>query len=150
MVGPCHRKAEVTTKSGANWVHRYTTRFDVSQLQTEKASTRYNPIVELVKETGAPLHLWKESTLLLDGDGHLVAPSEANRALKQVWEILEAAIEHSMHYNERTHYSANQFDFFENWCHQSVQAGHMNRQEMELVLGMSRVWGAYVVDRVEL
>ncbi|KAL9614235.1 MAG: hypothetical protein Q9167_001256 [Letrouitia subvulpina] len=123
---------------------------DVSLLQTDRASTGYNPIVELAKETGTPLHLWKESTLVVDGDGHLVDSSEANKALKQVWEILEAAIEYSTHHSEEIHYSASLFSFFESWCNQAVQAGDMNKREMELVLGMSQMWGAYVGDHVEL
>lgn len=115
-----------------------------------KASTGYNPIVELAKETGTPLHLWKESTLLIDGDGHPVASSEANKALKKVWEILEAAIEHSMLRNEEIHHSASLLNFFESWCNQAVEAGKMNKREMVLVLGMSQMWGAYVGDDVEL
>ena len=123
---------------------------DTAHLQADKASTGYNPIVELAKETGTPLHRWKESTLLVDGGGHLVAPSEANKALKQVWAILEAAIKYSTNRNEDIHCSENLYSFFEGWCGQALEAGDMNRQEVELVLGMSQMWGAYVGDRVEL
>ena len=106
--------------------------------------------MELAKETGTSLHRWKESTLLVDGEGHLVASSKANKALKRVWEILEAAIEYSTNHNEEIHYSANLYNFFQDWCDQAFQAGDMDRQEVELVLGMSQMWGAYVGDRVEL
>lgn len=123
---------------------------NIAHLHSDKASTGYNPIVELAKETGTPLHRWKESTLLVDGEGHLVASFEANKALKQVWAILEAAIEHSTNGNEDIHYSENLYSFFESWCDRALQAGDMNRQEVELVLGMSQMWGAYVGDSVEL
>ena len=123
---------------------------NIAHLHSDKASTGYNPIVELAKETGTPLHRWKESTLLVDGEGHLVAPFEANKALKQVWAILEAAIEHSTNGNEDIHYSENLYSFFESWCDRALKAGDMNRQEVELVLGMSQMWGAYVGDSVEL
>ena len=67
-----------------------------------------------------------------------------------MWEILEAAIEHSTNRNEEIHSSASLHSFFESWCNQALQAGDMNEQEMELVLGMSQMWGAYVGDRVDL
>ena len=117
--------------------------------KADYTSTGFNPIVELAKETGTPLHLWKESTLLVDGDGHLVAPSQANKTLAQVWEILEAASEYSTDHNEKINCSASLYSFFESWCDRAFQAGDMNRQEVELVLGMSQMWGAYVGDRVE-
>ena len=119
-------------------------------MQADKASTGYNPIVELAKETGTPLHRWKERTLLVDGEGHLVATPGANKALKQVWEILEAAMEHSRNHYEEIDCSASLYSFFEGWCSQAFRAGHMNGQEVELMLGMSQMWGAYVGDRVEL
>ncbi len=119
-------------------------------MQAENASTGYNPIVELAKETGTPLHRWKESTLLIDSGGNLVAPSEAKKALKQVWGILEEAIKHSTNRNEELHSSASLYSFFESWCDRAFQSGDMTRREVELVLGMSQMWGAYVGDRVEL
>ena len=115
-----------------------------------KPSTGYNPIIELAKETGTPLHRWKESTLLVDDEGHLVAPSEANKALGQVWEILEAAIEYSTNRNEEIDCSASLYSFFQGWCDRTFQCGNMTGREVELVLGMSQMWGAYVGDRVEL
>ena len=125
-------------------------RFHRFGLQTDRASTGYNPIIELAKQTGTSLHRWKESTLLVDGEGHLVAPFEANKALKQVWEILEAAIQHSTNRNAEIHSSASLYSFFESWCGQAFQAGEMSEYEVKLVLGMSQMWGAYVGDRVEL
>lgn len=145
-----HFQAEWSTHSGANWVHRYLIRSNVSQLQADRASTGYNPIVELAKETGTPLHRWKESTLLVDHEGHLIPPLEANRALKQVWEILETAIEHSTNCSEELHSSASLYSFFEDWCDRAFQSGEITTREVELVLGMSQMWGAYVGDRVEL
>lgn len=118
---------------GANWVH----------------STGYNPIVELAKETETPLHRWKESTLLVDGDGNLLSPAEANKALKQVWEVLEKAIEHSTNRSEEIPSSASLYSFFEGWCDQALQCGDMTEREVKLVLGLSQMWGAYVGERVE-
>lgn len=119
-------------------------------MQADKASTGYNPIIELAKETGTPLHRWKDSALLVDDEGHLVATSEANKALKQVWEILEGAIEYSANRNEEIDASASLHSFFEGWCDWAFQRGDMTGREVELVLGMSQMWGAYVGDRVEL
>ena len=119
-------------------------------MHADKASTGYNPIVELAKETGTPLHRWKESALLVDHEGHLAAPSEANKALKQVWEILEGAMDHSTNRNEEIHSSASLYRFFEDWCDRAFQRGDMTGREVELVLGMSQMWGAYVGDRVDL
>ncbi|KAL8830714.1 MAG: hypothetical protein Q9191_001276 [Dirinaria sp. TL-2023a] len=119
---------------GANWVH----------------STGGNPIVKLAEETDTPIHRWKESTLLIDGEGYQVARVEANKALSQVWEILERAIEHSTNCSENLPSSASLYNFFESWCNRALQCGEMTEREVELVLGMSHMWGAYVGDRVEL
>ena len=122
----------------------------ISQLQAYDPSTGHNPIVELAKETGTPLHRWQASTLLIDGEGHLVAPAEANKALKQVWEILEEASEHSTNCSKELNSFASLHSFFEEWCDRAFKCGDMNEREVELVLGMAQMWGAYVGDRVEL
>lgn len=119
-------------------------------LHFDDISTGFNPIVELAKETGTPLHQWKESTLLIDGEGSLLAQSEANEALKQVWEILEEAMEHSKISSEQIDSAASLYTFFEAWCDRALQSGRMTGRQVELVLGMSQMWGAYVGDRVEL
>lgn len=87
---------------------------------------------------------------MIDGEGDLVASSEANMALKQVWEILEEAIEHSKNRSEEIEPAASLYGFFEAQCDRAFQCGKMTRREVELVLGMSQMWGAYVGDRVEL
>ena len=104
----------------------------------------------MANDTATPLHRWKETTILVDSEGHLVAPSEANKALKQVWEILEGAIKHSTNRNEELDFSASLYSFFEDWCDRAFQCGDMTGREAELVLGMSQMWGAYVGDHVEL
>ena len=112
-------------------------------------STGYNPIVELAKETGTPLHRWKESTVLIDSEGHLVPSDNANGILKQVWNILEAAMDHSTKYSAIIHSSDSLYDFFKSWCDQECSSERMTRQEMELTLSMSQMWGAYIGDRIE-
>ena len=42
------------------------------------------------------------------------------------------------------------YGFFRSWCDRAFQCGDMTRQEVELILGMSHMWGAYVGDCVEL
>lgn len=74
---------------------------------------------------------------------------EANKALKQVWKILEGAIEYSTNCSEDIESSASLYSFFESWCDRALQCGDMTAREVELVLGMSQMWGAYVGDRVE-
>ena len=87
---------------------------------------------------------------MVDDEGHLVGPSEANKALRQVWEILEAAIEYSTNRNEEINSSASLYSFFQGWCDRAFKRGDMTGQERKLVLEMSQMWGAYVGDRVEL
>lgn len=123
---------------------------EITFITSDNASTGYNPIIDLATETETPLHRWKANTLLVDGEGKLVAPSEANKALKQVWEILEGALEHSTDRNEELDSSVSLYSFFESWCDWAFQRGDMTRREVELVLGMSQMWGAYVGDRIEL
>lgn len=119
-------------------------------LEIDQNSTGYNPIVELAKETETPLHRWKESTLLVDKEGHLIATAEANKALKQVWYILEKASEYSTNHSEEINTFESLYSFFESWCDRAFERGDLTRQEMELILGMSQMWGAYVGDRIEL
>ena len=80
----------------------------------------------------------------------MVASEEANRALKQVWQILEAAIEHSTNFTEALSASTSLYDFFKHRCNSALQRGDMTERETELVLGMSEMWGAYVGDDVKL
>ncbi|KAL8858112.1 MAG: hypothetical protein Q9178_005289 [Gyalolechia marmorata] len=112
-------------------------------------STGHNPIIELAKETGTPLHLWKENTLLVDSEGNLVPATEANNILKRTWEILDQAGEYSTSCGDQIDPSASLYSFFESWCDRAVQCGDMHNREKELVLAMSQMWGAYVGDRVE-
>ena len=86
---------------------------------------------------------------MVGGEGHLVAPSEANGALKKVWEILEAAINHSTSHSEGIDPCKSLYSFFEHWCERASKCGDMTEGEMKLVLGMSQMWGAYVGDRVQ-
>lgn len=116
---------------------------------TKANSTGYNPIVEIAKETRTPLHLWKESTILVDSDGHVVNSVEANNALKQVWELLERARDHSTQHSHELEPSASLYEFFQASCARALERGDMTRRQVELVLGMSHMWGAYVGDQVE-
>ena len=112
-------------------------------------STGFNPIIELAKETGTPLHRWKESTVIVDSEGHSVSSRDANNALKQVWNILEEAMDHSTKDSASIHSSESLYDFFKSWCDKECRRGRMSGQEAKLILGMSQMWGAYVGDRVE-
>ncbi|KAL9016365.1 MAG: hypothetical protein Q9185_006284 [Variospora sp. 1 TL-2023] len=118
--------------------------------QANSGSTGSNPIVDLAKETGTPLHRWNENTLLVDSEGSLLATSEANNALKQVWEVLEAAMEHSKSCSEHINSAASLYSYFKTWCDRAIHDSKMTQHEADLVLAMSQMWGAYVGDRVEL
>ena len=87
---------------------------------------------------------------MVDSEGHIVTPLEANRVLKRVWEILEEAIEHSKNHTIELNSSASLYNYFESWCDRAFQRGDMTSREVKLVLGMSQMWGAYVGDRVDL
>ncbi|CAO1599284.1 hypothetical protein XANCAGTX0491_003017 [Xanthoria calcicola] len=87
---------------------------------------------------------------MVDDGGRLVPSQEANQALKQVWEILDNASEHSTDQGHEVHPSASLYSFFEDSCNSAVACGDMTERERELVLFMSQMWGAYVGDSVEL
>ena len=112
-------------------------------------STGNNPIIRLAKETETPLHLWKENALLVDRQGHVVDAAEANKILKQVWEVLERATEHSTDHSQSISPDKSLYSFFKDHCDQALQSEMMSQHERDLVLGMSEMWGAYVGDRVE-
>ena len=86
---------------------------------------------------------------MVDGDGNLVDPAEANMALKRVWDILEGAMEHTRTQNNSIESSASLYGFFKDQCGRALQAGDISQRAADLVLGMSHMWGAYVGDRVE-
>lgn len=75
---------------------------------------------------------------------------EADKALKRVWQILEEAMEYSTKRGDKLLPSASLYTFFKDWCDRAFTCGDMSAREMELVLGMSEMWGAYVGDRIEL
>lgn len=88
--------------------------------------------------------------LLIDGQGRSVDRSEADRALKRVWQILEEAMEYS---TKRTHDllpSASLYNYFIDSCHRAFRSGDMSQREVDLVQGMAEMWGAYVGDRCDL
>lgn len=87
---------------------------------------------------------------MVDDGGRLVPSQEANQALKQVWEILDNASEHSTDQGDEIHPSASLYSFFEDSCNSAVACGDMTERGRELVLFMSQMWGAYVGDSVEL
>ncbi|KAL8691622.1 MAG: hypothetical protein Q9218_003197 [Villophora microphyllina] len=86
---------------------------------------------------------------MVDSEGQPVDRPEADKALKRVWQILEKAMEYSTKRSQELSSSASLYDFFKDWCDRAIQCGDMTGREVELVLGMSRMWGAYVGDRVE-
>ena len=104
----------------------------------------------MANDTETPLHRWKENTLLIDARGRLSSSSEANKALAQVWAILEEAIDHSTDSSPDIDPALSLYTFFEARCHRALRCGEMTEREVELALGMSHMWGAYVGDRVEL
>jgi hypothetical protein len=103
-------------------------------------STSDDPIVELAKETGIPLHLWKENTITLNGDGDLVEQELANLTLKRIWDILEQAIEHSKADSEHLNAGMNLYDEFSTIAQKRVEMGEINSYERDLVLGMAQMW----------
>ena len=119
---------------GANWVH----------------STDGNPIVNFARSTNTSLHLWKENTLIVDTQGELVESTRANNALKTVWKILEKAIEYSNSLSEQIDASLSLYDFFAEQCKSLAEEGLISQGDIDLVLRMSEMWGAYVGTRVEM
>jgi hypothetical protein len=85
----------------------------------------------------------------VDGQGNLVPSDEANKALLQVWDILEKANAYSTGHSKEIASSKSLYNFFQDCCNQAILDGEMNDREVELVLKMSEMWGAYVGDRVE-
>ena len=79
----------------------------------------------------------------------MVAPVEAGNALRQVWEILEEAIEHSTKDSASIQSASSLYDFFQEKCSHAFERSEMTERDVELVLDMSQMWGAYVGDRVE-
>lgn len=87
---------------------------------------------------------------MVDSEGNLVSQVEADKALKQVWEVLETASEYSTSHGEKLQPSASLYDFYEDWCKWAIERNEVTEREAELLLGMSKMWGAYVGDRIEL
>lgn len=114
-----------------------------------KSSTGQNPIFNLALETGTEVHLWDPETLIVDKNGNLVDAAHANRALQIVWQILEAAIEYSKSSGDQINASQSLYDYFQQQCQVMLKEGILDDSEVDTVLGMSEMWGAYVGARVE-
>ena len=72
----------------------------------------------------------------------------ANDALATVWDILEKAIAYSNSTSDTIDASSSLYDYFVQHCNSMVQSGTMTKEDVELVLSMSEMWGAYVGEGV--
>ena len=105
--------------------------------------------MELAKRTATPLHLWEQSTILVDSKGQLVSRDTANKTLERVWDTLAKAVDYSATNTEALDPSKSLYDFFTAEYDSMVRDGVIPECEAALLLGMAHMWGAYVGDRVE-
>ena len=112
-------------------------------------SAEHNPILELARKTGTEVHSWSPKTLIVDTNGILLDNNSADRALQTVWKILEEALEYSKSESEQIDNTKSLYDFFEDQCERALRDRVMSKEEADVVLRMSEMWGAYVGVRVQ-
>ena len=103
----------------------------------------------MAKQTETPLHLWEQTTILVNSQGQLVCKDTANKTLEQVWDTLARAVDYSATNTEALDPSESLYDFFTAEKENSTQDDAVSESKDALFLGMAHMWGAYVGDRVE-
>lgn len=86
---------------------------------------------------------------MVNGDGQLVDPDQANLTLKRVWDILELALDYSVQSSASIDPQLSLYDEFAKQAQSQLDRGEINAYERDLILGMAQMWGAYVGDAVD-
>lgn len=114
---------------GANWIH----------------GTTENPIMDLVKETKTTVGVWDNHSCVYDEDGQLLPPEEGEKYSTLMWNIIEAAFEHSNKHGANIDPGRSLLDFFQEEVVKRIpdsQEGY--QRQRQILLQMAELWGNFV------
>lgn len=103
-----------------------------------------NPLLDIAKETGTPLHSWNEYINLYDRAGKLVSNEKAVEIDELRWKLIQDAIEYSAEHSEYISKHDSLYDFVEKRAKETLSSA----DDQALLLGMLEMWGDYIGDPV--
>ncbi|OTA62286.1 FAD/NAD(P)-binding domain-containing protein [Hypoxylon sp. EC38] len=123
-----------TVDIGPNWIH---------------ASDDGNPILKLAIETHTPLHWWNGKQLIYDSAGNKLPDSKADRLSTLLWEIIDEAFSISAEARDEDRGKSispeqSLYDFIKMKAVEKLP----DREERQILIQMSEMWGAYVGEPV--
>ncbi|KUJ06995.1 amine oxidase [Mollisia scopiformis] len=113
---------------GPNWIHQVCR----------------HPIVDLARETNTPLHPWNDKQNIYDSSGKLLPDDKSDRLSSLLWQFIEEAFTYSATHQNEISESDSLYDFVKSKAEEHIK----EQEDVELLLQMSQMWGAYVGDQV--
>jgi monoamine oxidase len=103
-----------------------------------------NPLLDIAKETGTPLHSWNEFINLYDPSGELVSNDKAVEIDELRWKLIQEAIEYSEEHSDQISKDESLYDFVA----KRAKALSLSEDDQALLFGMLEMWGDYIGDPV--
>ena len=103
-----------------------------------------NPLLDIARKTGTPLHSWNEYINLYDPAGELIPNDKAVEIDELRWRLVEEAIVFSAEHEHEISKDESLFDFVA----KRVEKVLSDEADQALLLGMVEMWGDYIGDPV--
>jgi monoamine oxidase len=103
-----------------------------------------NPLLDIAKEIGTPLHAWNEYINLYDPSGELVSNDKAVEIDELRWKLIQEAIEYSEEHSDQISKDESLYDFVA----KRAKELYLSKDDQALLFGMLEMWGDYIGDPV--
>lgn len=102
-------------------------------------------MLDLAKKTNTPLHHWNNKQNIYDSSGKLIPAEKSDRLSTLLWEIIEQAFIHSTEHGKSIPETQSLYDFIREKAKEKLPD---QKEDVELLLQMSEMWGAYIGEPV--
>jgi hypothetical protein len=102
-------------------------------------------MLDLAKKTNTLLHHWNNKQNIYDSSGKLIAEEKSDKLSTLLWTIIEEGFIHSTEHGKSIPESQSLYDFIREKAMEKLPG---NEEEVELLLQMSEMWGAYIGEPV--
>lgn len=100
--------------------------------------------MDLARKTNTPLHPWNDKQNIYDSSGKLLPDEKSDKLSSLLWQFIEEAFTHSAATGKDIPESESLYDFIKLKVKEHVE----DEEDVEILLQMSQMWGAYVGDQV--
>lgn len=97
--------------------------------------------MDLAKKTNTPLHHWNDKQLIFDSSGKPIPEEKADKLSSLLWKYIAEAFTHSAENEKQIPETDSLYDFIKS---RAVEALSDEKEDLELLLQMSQMWGAYI------